>query len=144
MANAELKKEYKTNGLTVVWKPRKCIHSEICVKTLPQVYRPDEKPWIQAENASVEELMKQIDKCPSAALTYYTETKSEIKQETMNEGTKVEVMANGPLLVHGELEITAADGQKEIKKRTTAFCRCGASSNKPYCDGEHNKIGFEG
>ncbi|MGB5237291.1 MAG: (4Fe-4S)-binding protein [Flavobacteriaceae bacterium] len=144
MGKTELVKEYKSGELTVVWKPRKCIHSEICVKTLPQVYRPNEKPWIQAEKASKEELMRQIDKCPSAALTYYSENKSEEKQETMNEGTKVEVMANGPLLVHGQLEITAADGQKEVKERTTAFCRCGASANKPYCDGKHNKVGFEG
>ena len=140
----EIVKEYSNGELTVVWKPRKCIHSEICVKTLPMVYRPKEKPWIQAEKASTEDLMKQIDKCPSAALSYYTKNNIENNQETMNEETKVEVMPNGPLLVHGQLEITATDGQKEIKKRTTAFCRCGASGNKPYCDGEHNKVGFEG
>lgn len=145
MEASELTKEYQSGELTVVWKPRRCIHSEICVKMLPRVYRPNEKPWIKAEKASTEELMKQIDKCPSAALTYYSISNNENKKkETMSENTKVEIMANGPLLVHGQLEITAADGQKEIKKRTTAFCRCGASANKPYCDGEHNKIGFEG
>ncbi len=144
MGTSELTKEYDNGELIVVWKPRKCIHSEICVKTLPQVYRPKEKPWIKPEKASVEALMEQIDRCPSAALTYYSKNNLENKKETMSEGTKVEIMANGPLLVHGQLEITAADGQKETKKRTTAFCRCGASANKPYCDGQHNKIGFEG
>ncbi len=143
MAKAELVKEYKSGDITVVWKPRLCIHSEICVKTLPEVYRPLEKPWINPDNASAEELMKQIDRCPSAALTYYTGSKNEKNKETMNEGTKVEVMANGPLLVHGQLEVTGADGQTEMKKRTTAFCRCGASANKPYCDGQHNKVGFK-
>ena len=140
----EIKKEYTNGDLTVVWKPRLCIHSEICVKTLPEVYKPKEKPWIQAENASVEALKSQIDKCPSAALSYYQKNESEDKPDTMHEDTKVEVMVNGPLLVHGNLEITGSDGQVETKKRTTAFCRCGASSNKPYCDGEHNKIGFVG
>ena len=144
MAAAEIVKEYSNGELTVVWKPRQCIHSAICVKTLPKVYKPEEKPWIQAENATTEELMAQIDKCPSGALSYYLESESTDKQETMNEGTKVEVMANGPLLVYGELEITGSDGQKEVKKRTTAFCRCGASDNKPYCDGQHNKINFVG
>ena len=140
----EIKKEYTNGDLTVVWKPRLCIHSEICVKTLPNVYKPKEKPWIQAENATVDELIAQIDKCPSAALTYYKKNESENNSETVNEGTKVEVLVNGPLLVHGQLEVTGSDGQVETKKRTTAFCRCGASANKPYCDGEHNKIGFEG
>ena len=140
----EIKKEYTNGDLTVVWKPRLCIHSEICVKTLPNVYKPKEKPWIQAENATVDELIAQIDKCPSAALSYYKKNESENNSETVNEGTKVEVLVNGPLLVHGQLVVTGSDGQVETKKRTTAFCRCGASANKPYCDGEHNKIGFEG
>ena len=139
----EIKKEYTNGDLTVVWKPRLCIHSEICVKTLPEVYKPNEKPWIQAENASEEELKAQIEKCPSGALTYYLKNESE-QSENMNEETKVEVMVNGPLLVYGNLQVTGSDGNVETKKRTTAFCRCGASANKPYCDGEHNKIGFVG
>ena len=139
----EIKKEYTNGDLTVVWKPRLCIHSEICVKTLPEVYKPNEKPWIQAENASQEELKAQIEKCPSGALTYYLKNESE-QSESMSEETKVEVMANGPLLVYGNLQVTGSDGNVETKKRTTAFCRCGASANKPYCDGEHNKIGFVG
>ncbi len=144
MATREIVKEYTNGDFTVVWKPQKCIHSGICVETLPEVYKPDEKPWIQAENASIEELKAQIDKCPSGALTYYIKGETDNTSTDMSEGTKVEVMANGPLLVHGSLEITGADGKKESKKRTTAFCRCGASANKPYCDGEHNKIGFVG
>ena len=58
--------------------------------------------------------------------------------------TKVEVLKDGPLLVHGSLSITKPDGNKENKQRTTAFCRCGASANKPYCDGEHIKADFKG
>ena len=144
MAGREVIKEYTNGELTVVWKPKRCIHAAICVKTLPEVYKPEEKPWIQAERASTEALIDQINKCPSGALSYYLNNESEKKEEAMSEGTKVEVMSNGPLLVHGQLEIKGADGQTETKTRTTAFCRCGASANKPYCDGEHNKIGFVG
>lgn len=61
-----------------------------------------------------------------------------------NEATKVEVKANGPLLVAGDLVIQNSDGTEEQKTRMTAFCRCGASANKPYCDGAHNEIGFKG
>lgn len=67
----EIIKEYTNGELTIVWKPNTCIHSGVCVKTLPQVYKPKEKPWIQIKNASTEELKSQIDKCPSSALSYY-------------------------------------------------------------------------
>lgn len=62
--------KYPNKKITVVWKPEKCIHSGICVKNLPNVYHPKEKPWITPENATDEQLMEQIDKCPSGALTY--------------------------------------------------------------------------
>lgn len=63
-------KEYKNGNLTVVWQPSLCAHSGICVKMLPEVYNPKEKPWIKAENASIEALKNQINHCPSGALSY--------------------------------------------------------------------------
>lgn len=142
MSEKEIVKEYPKGDLIVVWKPKSCIHSEICVKTLPEVYKPKEKPWIQTENASVDALKSQIDKCPSGALSYYTKGATSGNPSNENSATKVEVMSGGPLLVHGELEVTGSDGKLTRQKKTTAFCRCGASSNKPYCDGTHNKIEF--
>jgi CDGSH-type Zn-finger protein len=55
---------------------------------------------------------------------------------------------NGPYLVTGdlaELKITDADGNSfDITGKTAvALCRCGASVNKPFCDGQHSKIGFQ-
>ena len=69
-------KEYTNSEITVVWKPSKCVHSGVCVKTLPQVYDPKGKPWIKPENASTEELKSQILKCPSGALTFYMNNES--------------------------------------------------------------------
>ncbi|MDB2363421.1 (4Fe-4S)-binding protein [Flavobacteriales bacterium] len=63
-------KDYSNGEITVHWEPGKCEHAGVCVKTLPKVYKPKEKPWINIENASSEELKKQIDQCPSKALTY--------------------------------------------------------------------------
>ncbi|MEO1484994.1 MAG: (4Fe-4S)-binding protein [Bacteroidota bacterium] len=63
-------KEYPKGDFTIVWKPEICIHAGECVKRLPEVYNPRERPWIKPENASVEDLKKQIDACPSAALSY--------------------------------------------------------------------------
>ena len=62
----------------------------------------------------------------------------------MENETKVEVLENGPLLVHGALQVNKIDGQVDEKNKVTAFCRCGASKNRPYCDGAHKKIEFKG
>jgi uncharacterized Fe-S cluster protein YjdI len=146
MSTREIVKEYTNGELTVVWKPQKCIHAGICVKTLPKVYDPKAKPWITPENATTEELKHQINQCPSGALSFYMNgAKPEDKTNTMsNEKTKAEIMKDGPLLVYGDLQVVDAEGNSEIKSNTTAFCRCGASSNKPYCDGSHSKISFKG
>lgn len=62
-------KEYTNGEITILWKAEKCIHSGICVKTLPRVYNPKARPWINMENASSEELIAQVAKCPSGALS---------------------------------------------------------------------------
>ena len=72
-----MKKEYSNGELTIVWQPEKCIHSGVCVKTLPEVYKPKEKPWIKQGNAKTEQLVRQIDSCPSGALSYYFNSSKE-------------------------------------------------------------------
>lgn len=62
-------KEYTNGEITIVWKPDLCTHSGICVKTLPKVYKPSERPWIQMENATSSEMIDQVAKCPSGALS---------------------------------------------------------------------------
>lgn len=71
MENKETIKHYSNGEMTIVWKPEKCIHSGICVKTLPEVYNPKEKPWIKMENASTAELKDQVGRCPSGALSFF-------------------------------------------------------------------------
>ena len=59
--------------------------------------------------------------------------------------TKVTVANNGPLRLEGEFEICdAAGGQFGLAGRTIiSLCRCGKSENKPFCDGNHNRTGFQ-
>lgn len=63
-------KDYSNGEITIHWEPSKCQHAAVCVKTLPKVYNPQDKPWIKPENASTQDLKDQIDQCPSKALTY--------------------------------------------------------------------------
>jgi len=61
--------EYSNGEITILWKPQLCIHSGICVKTLPKVYDPKAKPWLTPQNATSEELKLQVAQCPSGALS---------------------------------------------------------------------------
>lgn len=64
-------KEYSNGEITIIWQPEICQHAAVCVKTLPKVYNPDNKPWIQIDNASTEALKNQISNCPSGALSFF-------------------------------------------------------------------------
>ncbi len=141
-SSKEIIKEYTNGEFTILWKPKACIHAAECVKRLPQVYKPKEKPWITMEKATTAALKEQIQACPSGALSY--KITSEEGTEAAETLIEVEAMPNGPLLVYGTLNIKKSDGSSETKQKTTAFCRCGASNNKPYCDGAHTKIAFKG
>ena len=142
--------KYTNNEVTVVWKPKVCIHSTLCWKGLLEVFNPKERPWIKMDGASTERIIDQVRKCPSGALSYYMnnaapgiETEDKVIAETA-QIMKIEVSANGPYLIKTECLIVHSDGKEEIKTGTVALCRCGASTTKPYCDGSHKKTGFEG
>lgn len=139
---SEKVKEYESTELSVIWKPEKCIHSEICYKGLSNVFDPKARPWVNVEGASDKVIKDQIDKCPSGALSYKLKS-SEAQEEVIKDEQIVEVVKGGPLMVYGNINVKHHDGSETSKHRVTAFCRCGASSNKPYCDGSHKTVDFE-
>lgn len=67
----EVTREYSNGEITIVWKAELCIHSRICAKGLPIVFKPKEKPWINANGATSEKVVEQVQKCPSGALSFY-------------------------------------------------------------------------
>lgn len=142
MSDKPMIKEYSNGEITVIWKPDTCIHSTVCWKKatgLPGVFQPGQKPWIKIDGAMTEEIRAQVDKCPSGALSYRfgIEEPEEIEHSHI-----VETLPKGPLLVYGNITVKHAGMEEQKITKVTAFCRCGASSNKPYCDGTHVKIDF--
>jgi uncharacterized Fe-S cluster protein YjdI len=137
-----------TNGeVTVVWKPKVCIHSTLCWKGLLDVFNPSAKPWINMQGAATDAIIEQVRKCPSGALSYFMNDAEASGKEVVAEAaemTKIEVLPNGPILVKNQCIIKHSDGREELKEGSFALCRCGASASKPYCDGSHKQIGFEG
>lgn len=137
--------KYTNGDVTIVWEPDTCIHSTLCWKGLKEVFNPAERPWIKPEGAVTEKIIEQVRKCPSGALNYFMN--NEKGKEIIGEKAAmidIEISLNGPVLIKTECAIKHSDGREEIKTGTTALCRCGQSSNKPYCDGTHRKIDFKG
>jgi len=137
----DITKKYSNGEVTIVWKPGVCIHSKICWHGLGEVFNPAERPWIKPEAATTDQIIAQVKQCPSGALSYYLNDQAEEPQESHAESI-VEAVPNGPLLIYGNLVVKDREGNETRKNKVTAFCRCGASANKPYCDGTHTKIGF--
>lgn len=138
----DITKKYTNGEVTVVWKPSLCIHSALCFNGLPGVFNPRNRPWVTMEGGNTNDIVAQVNKCPSGALSYYRN--SEMTNPVVDAETIVEVSANGPLLIYGNIKIKDAEGNETTKNKVTALCRCGQSANKPYCDGTHRKVGFEG
>ena len=55
----------------------------------------------------------------------------------------IETIKNGPYIVKGDVELKDSDGNAYSVEKRMALCRCGASTEKPFCDGTHSKIGFQ-
>jgi len=81
-------KKYTNGAITILWQPKKCIHSGICVKMLPQVYNPRQRPWIKMENATTPELIAQVAKCPSGALSIEQNKPTKVTIEREDDGKK--------------------------------------------------------
>ena len=136
-------KTYTDGKITVVWKPAVCIHSKVCWTQLIQVFNPKARPWINMAGADTDRIVEQVDRCPSKALSYFRNEEN-AQPENVQAENSVEPVPNGPLLVNVTHRVKGTDGQETLENRITAFCRCGASRNKPFCDGSHARIGFVG
>ena len=145
-----IKKEYTNGELTVIWQPNKCIHSANCAKNLATVFNPKKRPWIDVAGDTTENIRKTIDTCPSGALSYRLNKEETIsltsKQNTNMDNqnkTDIKMLGDGPLMVTGNCTITDPSGKAIEVKEKFFLCRCGASANKPFCDGKHKKAGFK-
>lgn len=66
---------YSNGDITITWKPDTCIHSGICFRGLPGVFDPRRKPWIDMTRAETDQIMEQVKKCPSGALSFSKDEK---------------------------------------------------------------------
>ena len=118
-------KRYSGRDLEVTYDTARCLHAAECVRGLPAVFDTAKRPWVQPDGADAGALAAVIQRCPTGALHY--ELASGPPEEPVVP-TRIEFPPEGPMLVRGDLEL---EGKRETR---AALCRCGESSNQPFCD----------
>jgi CDGSH-type Zn-finger protein/ferredoxin len=137
--NDELK-DFQAPGVTVHFNRSICSGAAACVRNLPDVFKSDGEDWIQPGNASVEDVIETVRRCPSGALTFTLDGKTEMKQES---GISVRIVPNGPYEIKGPVEFDAPRWSRNASKTNFALCRCGMSKNAPFCDYTHGEEGWD-
>lgn len=139
---------YTAPGITVTFDPNRCMHSAVCVRTLPNVFDVRRKRWVRPEAATAAEVAAAIDRCPSGALQYVLSGEGESEpdqpdQPDKSAPTTIQASSDGPLLVQGSFQIIDEQGRPIDTAGRAALCRCGGSAKRPFCDGSHRRIGFK-
>lgn len=122
--------------LTLLYEGKKCIHARFCVTGAPKVFLANVKgPWISPDAVEVDHLVEIAHACPSGAIRY--QRKDGKHDEIAPQVNLAAIREAGPYALRGDLRLNG----EPIGFRAT-LCRCGASKNKPFCDGSHHDAGF--
>jgi CDGSH-type Zn-finger protein len=103
------------------------------------VFRQGKEPWIDADAAPVEDIIDIVRKCPSGALSFAIDG---IEAAPLERAPQVVVTDNGPYAVRGGVELAGVAFGDGASREHYTLCRCGASKNKPFCDGSHWSVDF--
>jgi uncharacterized Fe-S cluster protein YjdI len=137
-------RRYEGDDITVAYDASRCIHAAECVKGLPRVFNPKSRPWIRPEGAEDERIREVVARCPTGALFIPGGSGPDRPSADPAEPTSIRVSGSGPLFLRGPFVVVDHEGNEVIRDSRIALCRCGASKNKPFCDGTHSEIGFPG
>lgn len=123
-------------SIDLIFSAERCIHARHCVLGQPHVFKANvEGPWIDPDATSTEGLVTVANMCPSGAIQYRRHDGG--AEESAPPVNLVQLRENGPIGVRADMVLAG----ERVGYRAT-LCRCGASKNKPFCDGSHNAIGF--
>ncbi len=122
--------------LELIYEGKRCIHSRFCVTLAPQVFLANvQGPWIHPDAMPVERLVDIAHACPSGAIRY--RRRDGAADEAAPAVNLASVREAGPYAFRAQLTVNGEPAGYRV-----TLCRCGASKNKPYCDGSHHEVGF--
>lgn len=135
------KKTYAIPDIAIHDNRTICAHAAHCIADLADVFNAEARPWINPEGASAQEIVALIRRCPSGALSY---TLDGMTHNDFGREPEIVIEKDGPYRVAGNIELQVDAALAPPAPEHYTLCRCGASKNKPYCDGtHHNEEGWE-
>lgn len=125
-------------GITVRDDRGICAHAGFCGNRVTNIW----KQVADTDDSLVRlAVINEVEKCPSGAITYrFDGDAADTEAEYL---TQVAVIDDGPIRVTGGIPVTASAGVELEARARVTLCRCGASGNKPLCDGSHKEAGFQ-
>ena len=128
--------EARGEALVLRFEAKRCIHARHCVLGAPRVFLANvQGPWLYPDEMDAEGLVHIARSCPSGAITYRRLDGG--PDEPVPDVNELRLRENGPYAVRADAELA---GHGRLLRAT--LCRCGASQNKPFCDGSHNAARF--
>lgn len=138
-ADRDRRVSYAGRRITVHDNRGLCAHAGFCTDRLAAVFRMKQEPWIDPDGASVEAIVEAVERCPSGALSC---TIDGVEHRDRERAPAVTVTDDGPYAVTGGVELAGVTFGDGASTEHYTLCRCGASKNKPFCDGSHWSVGF--
>jgi uncharacterized Fe-S cluster protein YjdI len=138
-----VQRTYATDRIEVHWEPRLCVHLGACFRGLPEVFDPWDRPWVHPEAADPDRVAEVVMRCPTGALHFRRLDDGPQEEELIGE-VELVALEDGPMQVRGKVRLMDDEGEVIREDTRMALCRCGASRRKPFCDGTHRLIGFQG
>ncbi len=132
--------DYVGKGITIHDNRGICSHAGACTEGLPHVWRMKTEPWIDPDGDEAAASINTIRQCPSGALSY---TVDGVLHQDQDRSPAITVSKDGPYEVVGGVELLEVEWGEGASREHYALCRCGASKNKPFCDGSHWSIEFK-
>lgn len=137
------RRDYPGKEITVHDNRRICSHAAECVNNLSSVFKLGSRPWINPDGSKMNDIIEVVRRCPSGALSYSIDG-VEYRDPEEQRNPTVTVLKNGPYHITGGIELIGENIQfgEGASKEHYTLCRCGASENKPFCDGAHKSSKF--
>jgi CDGSH-type Zn-finger protein/uncharacterized Fe-S cluster protein YjdI len=134
------RRAYETAAIRVHWNSARCIHTGICLRALPAVFDTGRRPWVDLAGGDADAVAAAVERCPTGALRH--ERLDGAPGEAPQRPTVVLPIEDGPLLLAGDLDVRAEDGEPIAHEARLTLCRCGLSRNQPFCDNSHLRRGW--
>lgn len=137
------RRDYPGKEITVHDNRKICSHAAECVNNLSSVFKLGSRPWINPDASKMNDIVDVVRRCPSGALSYSIDG-VEYRDPEEQRNPTVTVLKNGPYHITGGIELIGENIQfgEGASKEHYTLCRCGASENKPFCDGAHKSSNF--